>query len=518
MTEKFKSLRDSAAARWSALLIVSLTMMMAYFFTDVMGPLEAPLTTKGQLIYFEDGTYLSIDSLSKVVVADDFNAQNIAEDQTYSINTVDAEGNPTTAPKKITSIVKGLGWTSSEYGIFSGAYGYINVFLLMLFFGGIILDKMGVRFTGLLSTILMFGGAAIKWYAVEASFTGEIFGLPTQVAIACLGFAIYGVGCEITGITVTKIIAKWFAGKEMALAMGLQVALARIGTACALFFALPIAKNSGLVSTPVFIGASALCIGFLSFMVYRVMDVKVDKCIVKEKEFAKAAGEASEEQASEGDDQFKLSDLKLIFSNKGFWLITLLCLMFYSGVFPFLKFATNLMIIKYGVNPDLAGVIPGLLPFGTILLTPVFGSLYDKIGKGATLMILGSILLTVVHLLFAMPLLNVWWFAVIIMIILGIAFSLVPSAMWPSVPKIIPSKLLGSAYSIIFYIQNIGLSMVPVLIGNVIGKYTQNGTTDYTVPMLIFALFGGIAVVIALMLLAEDKRKHYGLQEANKKS
>lgn len=518
MTEKFKSLRDSAAARWSALLIVSLTMMMAYFFTDVMGPLEAPLTTKGQLIYFEDGTYLSIDSLSKVVVADDFNAQNIAEDQTYTINTVDAEGNPTTAPKKITSIVKGLGWTSSEYGIFSGAYGYINVFLLMLFFGGIILDKMGVRFTGLLSTILMFGGAAIKWYAVESSFSGEIFGLPTQVAIACLGFAIYGVGCEITGITVTKIIAKWFAGKEMALAMGLQVALARIGTACALFFALPIAKSSGLVSTPVFIGASALCIGFLAFMVYRVMDVKVDKCIVKEKELAKAAGEASEEQASESDDQFKLSDLKLIFSNKGFWLITLLCLMFYSGVFPFLKFATNLMIIKYGVNPDLAGIIPGLLPFGTILLTPVFGSLYDKIGKGATLMILGSILLTVVHLLFAMPLLNVWWFAVIIMIILGIAFSLVPSAMWPSVPKIIPSKLLGSAYSIIFYIQNIGLSMVPVLIGNVIGKYTQNGTTDYTVPMLIFAAFGGIAVVIALMLLAEDKRKHYGLQEANKKS
>lgn len=523
MTETFKNLRDSAAARWSALLIVSLTMMMAYFFTDVMGPLEAPLTTKGQLIYFEDGTYLSIDSLSKVVVADDFNAQNIAEDQTYTINTIDTEGNPTTAPKKITSIVKGLGWTSSEYGIFSGAYGYINVFLLMLFFGGIILDKMGVRFTGLLSTILMFGGAAIKWYAVEASFSGEIFGLPTQVAIACLGFAIYGVGCEITGITVTKIIAKWFEGKEMALAMGLQVALARIGTACALFFALPIAKSSGLVSTPVFIGASALCIGFLAFMVYRVMDVKVDKSIAEEKEFAKLAAEANgeiieEDSQSEEDDKFKFSDLILIFGNKGFWLITLLCLMFYSGVFPFLKFATNLMIIKYGVNPDLAGIIPGLLPFGTILLTPIFGSLYDKIGKGATLMILGSILLTVVHLLFAMPLLNVWWFAVIIMIILGIAFSLVPSAMWPSVPKIIPNRLLGTAYSVIFYIQNIGLSMVPVLIGNVIGMCTHNGTTDYTVPMLIFAAFGGIAVVIALMLLAEDKRKHYGLQEANKKS
>ena len=191
--------------------------------------------------------------------------------------------------------------------------------------------------------------------------------------------------------------------------------------------------------------------------------------------------------------------------------------MFYSAVFPFLKFATNLMIIKYHVTPSIAGMIPGLLPFGTMILTPIFGSLYDKIGKGATLMIIGSALLTLVHVLFALPIMNIWWFAVIVMILLGIAFSLVPSAMWPSVPKIIPMKQLGSAYAIIFYIQNIGLSMVPVLIGNVIQSSTTNGVTDYTMPMAIFALFGVIAVAISVMLKGADKKFGYGLEQRNEK-
>ena len=236
------------------------------------------------------------------------------------------------------------------------------------------------------------------------------------------------------------------------------------------------------------------------------MDKKLDQSV-----------EAVEENKEEG---FQLKDLKLIFTNRGFWLITLLCLMFYAGVFPFLKFATKLMIAKYHVEPGLAGFIPAMLPFGTILLTPVFGSLYDRIGRGATLMLIGSIMLTIVHLLFAMPVLNVWWFAIIVMIVLGIAFSLVPSAMWPSVPKIIPMKQLGSAYAIIFYIQNIGLSMVPLLIGWVIETYStsttpQGITYDYTVPMLIFAAFGAVAIGIAIMLKKEDAQKGYGLEESN---
>ena len=572
-----KKLNDSEAMRWTALIIVSFTMMMAYFVTDVMGPLEAPLTTKGKLVYFDNGTYLSADSLSKVCIEPVGSIDEITAGKTYSIvynednklkkeitkvNNVYTLADTTIATTgkyialengtildatsikafglkseikqdeiaegknyqvlhiekknnvekilndnlKVESIIKGLGWTPSNYGFFSGAYGLINVFLLMLFFGGIILDKMGVRFTGVMSTGLMFLGATIKWYAVNNVFTGEVFGLPTQVAIASLGFAVYGMGCEIAGITVTKVIAKWFTGHEMALAMGLQVALARVGTACAMFFALPIAQATGMVSSPVLFGAGALCIGFLSYMVYCVMDEKFDQ----------SAG--IEKISADPDEQFKFSDLKVIFCNKGFWLITFLCLIFYSAVFPFLKFATNLMIIKYNVSPDLAGIIPGLLPFGTMLLTPLFGSLYDRIGKGATLMLIGSILLTIGHVLFALPIFNEWWFAVIVMIMLGFAFSLVPSAMWPSVPKIIPMKQLGSAYAIIFYIQNIGLSMVPMLIGSVIeSNTTADGAVNYTNPMSIFAAFGAIAVLISLMLKKTDKKYNYGLEKANQK-
>lgn len=506
VTQKIqKKLNDSAVARWSALAIVSFTMMMAYFFTDVMGPLEAPLTTKGKLVYFNNGSYLAADSLMKVSTQEIASAEDIAVGNEYTIKYTDKQNTPQEETVKVTSAIDGLGWGSDDYGIFSGAYGYINVFLLMLFFGGIILDKCGIRFTGLMSTSLMFIGAMIKWYAVSRGFEGEVFGLPTQVAIACLGFAIYGVGCEIAGITVTKVIAKWFTGHELALAMGLQVALARVGTAFALFFALPLAQNFGIVSAPVMIGASTLCIGMLSYIVYCVMDKKLD------------ASQSATEGEADSEEQFKMSDLKVIFCNKGFWLITLLCLMFYSAVFPFLKFATNLMIIKYEVSPSLAGIIPGLLPFGTILLTPIFGSMYDRMGKGATLMLIGSALLTVVHIMFALPILNVWWFAVIVMILLGIAFSLVPSAMWPSVPKIIPMKQLGSAYAIIFYIQNIGLSMVPVLIGNVIQSNTVNGTTDYTAPMAIFAFFGVVAVIISLLLKGADKKYNYGLEQKNQK-
>ena len=444
-----KKLSDSAAARWAALAIVSVTMMFAYFFTDVMSPLE-PLLTAAK----EDGGL-------------------------------------------------GLGWTSDEYGFFSGSYGFFNVFLGLLFIGGIILDKFGIRFTGLMSTILMFGGALIKWWAVSNTFTGELFGYQMQVIWACLGFALYGVGAEIAGITVSKVIVKWFTGHELALAMGAQVALARFGTAAALSFALPFAKNMGVVSASIGLGAAMLCIGMLSFIVYNIMDKKEDAAVAA--------------SATEPEEGFKFSDLKLLFCNKGFWYITLLCLMFYAGVFPFLKFATKLMVIKYGVAEDIAGTIPSMLPYGTIVLTPLFGYVYDKVGKGATLMIIGSVLLTVVHAVFALPEVNAVAVAIVMMVLLGIAFGLVPSAMWPSVPKIIPMQLLGTAYAMIFYIQNIGLSMVPIWIGKINQANTDEttGLIDYTQTMTTFAGFGVVAIVIAVLLLIEDKKKGYGLQEAN---
>lgn len=457
MTEILQQkLSDSKSARWTALIIVSVTMMFGYFFTDVMSPLEPLLTAaKGT----ENGM--------------------------------------------------GLGWTSSEYGWFSGAYGLMNVYLLLLFFGGIILDKFGIRFTGVLSTALMFGGAVIKWWAVANDFGDATIWVPfggdvqAQVAYAGLGFAIYGVGCEIAGITVSKVIVKWFTGHELALAMGLQVALARIGTAVALGAALPIAKAFGGVSASVGLGAACLCIGMISFIVYNVMDKKEDT--------------AAAASATEPEEGFKFSDLGMLFTNKGFWCITLLCLMFYAGVFPFLKFATKLMVFKYGVDQELAGLIPAMLPFGTIFLTPFFGGIYDKHGKGATLMIIGSILLTLVHITFALPI-NSWVLAIAVMIVLGVAFGLVPSAMWPSVPKIIPMKLLGTAYAVIFYIQNIGLSMVPMWIGSVNEKNTNaEGVINYTESMTIFAGFGVVAIIIAFLLLLEDKKKGYGLQKPNVK-
>lgn len=449
-----QKLSDSKSARWTALVIVSVTMMFGYFFTDVMSPLEPLLTAaKG------DGGL-------------------------------------------------GLGWSSDDYGFFSGAYGYFNVFLLLLFFGGIILDKFGIRFTGIMSTVLMFSGALIKWYAVGHDFEGSVtlpFGIGTyhtQVLIACLGFAIYGVGCEIAGITVSKVIVKWFTGHELALAMGLQVALARIGTAGALACSLPFAKAMGGVSASVGLGAAMLCAGMIAFIVYCVMDRKED-----------ASAAALDAEPEEG---FKFSDLATLFCNRGFWYVAVLCLMFYAGVFPFLKFATKLMVMKYAVPENIAGLIPAMLPFGTIFLTPFFGGIYDKYGKGATLMLIGSVLLTLVHITFALPL-NSWILAIVVMVVLGIAFGLVPSAMWPSVPKIIPMKLLGTAYALIFYIQNIGLALVPVWIGKVNQANTlaDGKTIDYTQSMTIFACFGAVAIIISLLLIMEDKRKGYGLQKPN---
>ena len=467
MTEAIRrKLSDSPAARWTALFIVAFTMMMGYFITDVASPLEDMLETPV------------------------------------------SQG--------------GLGWTSTEYGFFSGSYGFINVYLLMLFFGGLILDKMGVRFTGVLACSLMVAGVLIKFYAIAfvppagTSYVNIPFlGLShayvkNQVLLAALGFSIFGTGCEICGITVSKIIAKWFTGHGMALAMGIQVAMARLGTAAALGFSAPIAHSLGHIYSPILIGAALLCIGFLAYMVYCVMDKKLDASTV-------AADEAA---GKEEDGGFRFRDLKAIFTNPGFWLITLLCLLFYAGVFPFLKFATKLMITKYSIDPQMAGYIPMLLPFGTIFLTPLFGTIYDKIGKGATLMIIGSVMLTAVHALFALPILSNALFAIMLMIVLGVAFSLVPSAMWPSVPKIIPMKLLGSAYAIIFYIQNIGLAMVPILIGRVLdasatiaGDGTK--TMDFTNAMWIFTAFGVAAVLLATMLLILDAKKGYGLEEAN---
>jgi nitrate/nitrite transporter NarK len=452
-----KTLRDSPAARWSALLIVSFTMMCGYFLTDIMAPLAGLL--EGQ-----------------------------------------------------------LGWSRAEYGTFTSSYGWFNVFLLMLILGGIILDKLGVRITGVGAAAVMVIGSAIKYWAISSDvLRGQtLFELDAQVFWASIGFAVFAVGVEVAGITVSKIIVKWFKGKELATAMGMQVAMARIGTALALGFSIPIAKATGVidVSRPLLIALIGLCIGLIAFFVYVVMDKKLDT--------SEAAGA---EEETNPEDEFKLSDIGKILGNRGWWYIAILCVLFYSAVFPFLKYATDLMVNKFGVEEDLAGLIPMLLPFGNILLTPLFGGIYDKKGKGATIMIIGASLLIIVHALFSIPGLNSWIFAMVLVVFLGIAFSLVPSAMWPSVPKIVPEKRLGTAFSLIFWVQNWGLMGVPLLIGWVLEKYCVTGQTvrdgltvntyDYTIPMLIFTSFGVLALVFAFLLKAEDKKKGYGLESPN---
>lgn len=462
MVEKIqKSLRDSKTARWFALGVVAFTMLCGYYLSDVMAPLKGLL-----------------------------------EDQ--------------------------LSWNSSDYGFFTSAYGWFNVFLFMLIIGGIILDKMGLRFTGLMATIIMVVGIAIKYWAVSThSLDGQVwnilwFSAKAQVLMAGLGFAIFGVGVEIAGITVSKTIVKWFKGKEMALAMGLEMATARIGTGLAIGTSLPLAKYMGHVSGPVLIGLIMACIGMISFIIYIFQDKKLDAEIAAEK---LANNDTSVEEA------FKMKDIWQIISNKGFWYIAILCVLFYSSVFPFLKYATDLMVQKFNINEDFAGLIPALLPFGTIILTPFFGNLYDRKGKGATIMIIGSLLLIFVHSMFSIPFLNQPFIAIILVIVLGIGFSLVPSAMWPSVPKIIPERQLGTAYSLIFWVQNWGLMGVPALIGWVLSKYCITGTVvtngvsvstyDYTLPMLIFTGFGLLALIFAFLLKFEDKKKGYGLELPN---
>ena len=424
-------------ARWSVLFIVATAMMMGYFVNDVMSPLE---------------TLLEMPR---------------------------SQG--------------GLGWTPSDYGFFSGAGSFINVFLLMLFFSGIILDKMGIRFTGTLACSLMVAGTLIKYYTVSTAPEGELFGMPASVVMASSGFAIFGVGYEMTGITVSKAMVRWFTGHELALAMGIQLAMARLGTAAALSISAPVARHFTL-STPLLVALSFLIIGLLAFLVFCVMDRRLDE--------PNKTQEAS-------DDEFRWSDIGITLRSPGFWLITLFCVLFYSAVSPFLKFSTKLMVMKYGVDPDIAGLFSSIAPFGTILMTPLFGYVNDKYGKGVTLVITGALMLTAVHFGFSMPM-HSSTVAIALMVMLSIGYSLAPAALWPCVPKIIPLKCLGTAYSMIFFIQNFGRAIIPMFVGR-----ANETDPTYTTSMLIFGFTALGAAAIAVAMLFVDRHKGYGLQLPN---
>ena len=531
-----KTLRDSAGMRWTALLLLALAMFCSYIFMDILSPIK--------------------DLMQET-----------------------------------------RGWDSTAFGTMQGSEVFLNVFAFFLIFAGIILDKMGVRFTMVLSAVVMLIGACIKWYAVDESFMGTgleawftnnlnyipVFeelgvspfyeGMPASAKFAACGFMIFGCGVEMAGITVSRGIVKWFKGREMALAMGSEMALARLGVATCMIFSPFFARLGGCVSVSrsVAFGVVLMCIALIMSIVYFFMDRKLDS----------QTGEAEEK-----DDPFKISDLGQILTSSGFWLVALLCVLYYSAIFPFQKYAVNMLqcnltlsapaegsfwasesvtIVQYVIMlfvaatgfasnfQKKAGAKYGLLcvsilalvtycymgfmrqsaesifavfPLLAVLITPILGSYVDHKGKAATMLILGSLLLIFCHLTFAfvLPLFEnsaVGGIAIayITILVLGSSFSLVPASLWPSVPKLVDAKVIGSAYALIFWIQNIGLWLFPLLIGKVLDA-TNPGVTDptkfdYTAPLVMLACLGVAALLLGFVLKVVDKKKGLGLEEPN---
>ena len=548
MEEKLQTLRDSAAMRWTALLLLALAMFCSYIFMDILSPIKDLMQST-------------------------------------------------------------RGWDSTAFGTMQGAETFLNVFVFFLIFAGIILDKMGVRFTAVLSGTVMLIGGLIKYYAVTEAFMGSgveawftnhlnyipgfqelgvapfYEGMPASAKVAAVGFMIFGCGVEMAGITVSRGIVKWFKGRETALAMGSEMALARLGVATCMIFSPFFAKLGGNidVSRSVAFGVVLLCIALMMFIVYFFMDKKLD---------------AQTGEAEEKDDPFKVSDIGKILSSGGFWLVALLCVLYYSAIFPFQKYAVNMLqcnltlteadpstfwggssvtIIQYlimlavavcsftsnfsknksakvglmalavvalivycwmGYMRGTAETIFAVFPLLAVAITPILGNYVDHKGKAASMLMIGSLLLIICHLTFAFVLPQFKGnaaggviVAYLTILVLGASFSLVPAALWPSVPKLVDEKIIGSAYALIFWIQNIGLWLFPLLIGKVLDKTntdiidqmnaglidaeTAAVSYDYTWPLVMLACLGVAALILGIVLKAVDKKQNLGLEEPN---
>ena len=542
------TLRDSAAARWTALLLLAMAMFFAYIFMDILSPIKDLMEST-------------------------------------------------------------RGWDSTAFGTYAGSETFLNVFIFFLIIAGIILDKMGVRFTAILSGLVMLTGACINWYAVTESFMGSSLetwfsnhlnyiplfdelgvspfyaGMPASAKLASIGFMIFGCGAEMAGITVSRGIVKWFKGKEVALAMGSEMALARLGVATCMIFSPVFARLFGKVdvSRSAAFGLILLMIALIMFVVYFFMDKKLD---------------AQTGEAEEKDDPFRISDIGQILRSQGFWVVALLCVLYYSAIFPFQKYAVNMLqcnltftqlaegdfwasnsvtliqyfvmitiaatafisnfskkaSLKYGLllvsfvflicycyiayKRQSAEAIFAVFPLLAVGITPILGKYVDHKGKAASMLVLGSVLLIVCHLTFAFLLPQLKGneiggvsLAFVTILILGASFSLVPASLWPSVPKLVDSKIIGSAYALIFWIQNIGLWLFPLLIGKIlkasnpdIVQSLEAGTMspaeaatsyNYTNPLLMLAMLGLIALLLGLYLRVVDRKKGYGLEEPN---
>ena len=549
MTEKIQlTLRDSKAARWTVLLLLAFAMFCSYIFMDILSPIKDLMQST-------------------------------------------------------------RGWDSTAFGTMQGSETFLNVFVFFLIFAGIILDKMGVRFTAILSGVVMLVGASLNWYAVTTAFQGSALeawfnnnlnyipgfdelgispfyrGMPASAKFAAVGFMIFGCGMEMAGITVSRGIVKWFKGREMALAMGSEMALARLGVATCMIFSPVFAKLGGHidVSRSVAFGVILLLIALIMFIVYFFMDKKLD---------------AQTGEAEEKDDPFKISDLGKILSSSGFWLVALLCVLYYSAIFPFQKYAVNMLqcnltfttvdpdsfwatntvtVIQYcimlvvaaaafasnfsqtknmkygllalavvalvvfcymGYMRQSAETVFAVFPLLAVGITPILGNYVDHKGKAASMLVIGSVLLILCHLTFAFVLPAFEGNAVggvivayLTILVLGASFSLVPASLWPSVPKLVDAKIIGSAYALIFWIQNIGLWLFPLLIGKGLDKTNpqlvaqlREGTItpeeaaisyNYTAPLVMLACLGVAALILGFVLKVVDKKKGLGLELPN---
>lgn len=542
------SLRDKAWARWTALGLLAFAMFCSYIFMDILSPIKDLLQSTRD-------------------------------------------------------------WDSTAFGTMQGSETFLNVFIFFLIFAGIILDKMGVRFTAVLSGAVMLVGATINWYALTDAFIGSSLdvwftnhlnyipgfdelgispfyeGMPASAKLSAVGFMIFGCGVEMAGITVSRGIVKWFKGREMALAMGSEMALARLGVATCMIFS-PLFANLGgdiSVSRSVAFGVILLMVALIMFIVYFFMDRKLD---------------AQTGEAEEKDEPFKISDIGKILSSYVFWLVALLCVLYYSAIFPFQKYAVNMLqcnlsftdvapdsfwatdavtVIQYvimivialtsfasnfqknksmkyallvtsivalviycymGFMRQSASAIFAVFPLLAVGITPILGNYVDNKGKAATMLILGSLLLIACHLTFAFILpmfkgspVGGVIVAYVTILVLGASFSLVPASLWPSVPKLVDANVIGSAYALIFWIQNIGLWLFPLLIGKVLDSTNPqiveglaNGTLtpeqaavsyNYTVPLVMLACLGALALIFGIVLKRLDAKKHYGLELPN---
>ncbi len=453
-----RALNESKAARWTVMILISIAMFANYYFYDALTPLKSTMQDH-------------------------------------------------------------LGWKNFDYGFFNAAYSIPNVFFLMAVIGGVILDKLGIRITGFSFMVFMVAGSALTAYGASDYFLAggpgyhlmNSFWLSKSPSLKMmsLGFLLFGLGAETGTVVFSKTIVKWFKGRELALALGLNLSFGRLGTAVALRYSYHIAETSGKWYNAIWFGTMLLLIALVSFLIYMIYDIKLDRQIHYELELDET-------------EKFKLTDLSRLITNKSFLYITLLCVTFYSAVFPFIKFAPDLMSNKFGLDPDAAGKITSFIPLGTILFTPLFGAFADFRGKSASLMIWGSIMLVIVHLIFGLTRITPY----VPLFLLGVSFSLIPAAMWPSVARIVPENRLGTAYGLMFSVQNLGLWAFPLLIGYVLDKTNPGISTeaidagtahyDYTYSILMLAALGVLGTVFALLLKKEDKVSGYGLELPNK--